>query len=347
MSESITSLDKSKLWSNDVIRALRVTGFDSAAADFERCGTASQVQFCSLDVQHSPKVVPHTCHLRICPDCERRESARKLRRYLAPLQALREQNIRGYALRFITITTPYFLGAMTPEKFKEVWLKAEQFLREIFFAVLKRSKKLSPAEKKRGRVSLKKHNIGVLAASEFGGVGQKLHFHFIAYCPFLSKYLIQRKWAELTDYECRVTDVRLVDDSALVGAIQEVSKYVTKFTALPPVLVPRLLTVLKRSRRFRSYGTLFALKVEKPAPCGCKDCGGPIRRAHFMDYLNSCAFQNVPLADDIVNAFDSSPDLNLIHGNKSGVTQTVNTANPDPPPKQLRLIVDKGAARNR
>lgn len=334
MSESITSEAKSKLWRINVIRHLRASGFDSAADKFLNCGSARQVDYCRTDISHEPKVLLHTCKLRVCPDCEKREAARKLRRYLEPLQHLVNQNVRGYKMRLMTLTTPYQLQTMTSDKYKSTWKMVHKFVHRLFFEVLKRNKKLSPAEIKRGRVSLKDHNIGALVGSEFSPKTKRLHFHFITYSPFLSKTHINNLWLDITDHECKITDIRLFDEENVVGAIQEVGKYVMKFTGLPPVLVPRLLAVLKGSRRFRSYGSLYALKVEKTAPSGCVVCGGQRLQHHVIDYLEACAIRGVLPDDSILNRFDPASNLHLIQGNKSGDTLPLHIRGPDhPPPK--------------
>jgi hypothetical protein len=347
MPESNIANDKLTHWRHEVIRHLRLSGFDSAAAKFSECGTGWKVDYCRVDLSHKPKVIPFTCKLPICPDCARRESARKLRRYLLPMQELVAEKIRGYRMRFVTLTTPFQLHDMTSDKYKAVWRNVNKFVHRLCFTVLKLMKKLSPAELKRGRADLSMHRIGVLAASEFSPKTKRLHFHFIMYSPFLSKVLINNIWRDLTDHECKVTDVREFDHSDVVGAIQEVGKYLTKFTGLQPVLVPRLLAVLKGSRRFRSYGALYALKVEKTAPCGCSVCGGERLQHHVMDYVEACAIRGVLPDDSILNAFDPASNLNLIHGNKSGEAYQQNIKNPDPPPPINRDYVKKppGASR--
>lgn len=334
MPESITSEAKSKLWRINVIRHLRASGFDSAANDFEQCGRASKVDYCRTDISHEPKVLKFTCKKRFCQECEKREAARKLRRYLAPLQELSQLNIPGHELAHLVLTTPLPLLSLSSEKFVHMWDCVRNFIQRLFFELFTLNQTITPSEARRGRVKLRDHNIGILAAAEFGEKGNKLHFHFIMYTPFIPSSLITRIWRESTDYLCKVVFIRLLDDSDLVKAIQEVAKYVTKFQHLNPAHVPHLMTVLKGVRRFRSYGLLYALKVEKTAPCGCAVCGGERVQLHVMDYLEACSIRGVLPDDEILNAFDPLHSVHLIHGNKSGVTYSENIRGPDhPPPK--------------
>lgn len=341
MQDSITSNIKSKRWRQSVVRHLRLAGCEKVAHAFENCGIAHKVDYCRKDIEHEPRVLNFTCHNRACPECEHRESVRKLRRYLEPLQRLHELGIPTHRLVALTLTTPFHLLNMTPELFKAAWDMVKLFLQTVFLEYYSQLEALTAAEKRRCRVSLRSHFLGALVASEFGGKNHHLHFHFIMYAPYLDQEWISEIWQWCTCGAAQVVYIEQIHGHDIIGAVQEVAKYVTKFTELPPDYVPHLLKVLKGSRRFSSYGWLYALKSENPQKLGCPVCGGERVQHHVMDYLEACVIRGVLADDEILLQFDPLYLVHLKTGNNSGEVDSENARVRDHPPPELRQSVEK------
>jgi hypothetical protein len=310
-------------WISTAADALRRAGFSREAAALADCGQSFNVDVCQADVSHEPQIRPITCHLRYCQPCQRREQSRKLARYLPLLGDLAEQNIPGYSLKKFELTTPYALSSPNAAAdYRRAWQYVRRTLEVIFFRLLKTSNRLSLDELRRGRADLKAHNIGVLAAAEFGERGHRLHFHLIAYCPFVPKDLLTQVWQQVTGDECRITWIRRLNYHDIEGELKETTKYVTKFTALPPRLVPTLATVLKGTRSFRTYGLLHGAPLPHKEPHTCPVCDAARQRIPPLSYLDRCITQGSPPEDLIITAierlFTDVSLLDLKHGNNSG-----------------------------
>lgn len=312
---------KSELWRNAVSSALRTSGMEKDALSFDLCEKDFQVDVCTQHPDHAPRIVPFTCKLRYCPWCEKRESARKLRRYYLPILGMLDQQLYGYELRKVVLTTPFDLYHMTSAQYAARWDDLKRFLELFFYRQLLTLGKLSKSEIRRGRADLKKHGIGVLAAAEFGERGKKLHFHLLMYCNWIDQKNLTETWKEATNYLCQVTHVSGCDKSDLVGAVQEIVKYITKFSSLPARLVPRLAAVLKGNRRVRSYGLLNCIEAseEEEHERTCETCFANRRLVPLASYIMRCEAALVPLDDAIIDRGEArwrnfSSDI----GNKSG-----------------------------
>lgn len=281
-------------WREEAAAALEAAALVNDAAFFRGCQRHYDVDVCIRNVEHAPRAVPYTCHLRVCPDCERREQARKLKRFIPAIHDLLTLGKPGYTLKHVVLTTPYALADEdAPERFKSSWKALEKVLGRVFVTLLGDAGKLSAKEKRRKEVNLKSHGIGVLAASEFGEDGHKLHFHLMAYCPYIPINFLVEQWQQVTQGECKVSNIKKIDLEDVAGAVVEVSKYVTKFSELSPALVPALAKAIAGSRRLRTYGALYGIGKTETTACGCPLCSADRQLVSILTYLRRCEERGV------------------------------------------------------
>lgn len=318
------------LWRRDTLRALSENGFNEVSEALRNCGCSFFVEVCEDDVSHEPRAIAKHCGLRICEECERRESYRKLQRYLPALQALLTPNpdLPDHFLFKMCLTTPYELSELTSASFKAKQQLVNDFLSVYFFWYFHERNELSKAEYRSGRCNLKRHGIGAICAAEFGERGKKLHWHFMMYAPFMPHMDIVAVWKDVTGQECEVADVsgikarqtqELNDGGDIIGAVQEIVKYATKFTELKPDDVPHLYEVLTGNRRFRTFGVLYGLKLPdtENAPNICKQCGKERELISVGHYVTRCDSRGVPVDDTVADTverghalyFSSEPEI--------------------------------------
>jgi hypothetical protein len=333
---------KYRKWRKKAASALFRAGFFKESEAFEACGVKFDwVRICSEDLDHDPKAIPHTCHLRWCPECERRAQARKLLSYVPGIWDVVNDpaNHRpGYSLKKFELTTPYSLeDPEAPALFVQAWKNLQACINRLFLKLL--DHELSPEEKRRGRVDLVAHKIGLIVQAEFGEDGRKLHYHILMYGPYIPQSFLSDTWREVTAGECYVTHIRKIEDDQVEDAVKEQVKYVTKFNDLPANLVPQLARVLAGSRRTRRYGLFFTLPAVKPKRDGCPICGGLQQKLYVSEYLQACKLQGKTAATDILKRLDEVRTWNLSksevgilqskHGNKSGEAQSRENFDPD------------------
>lgn len=241
------------------------------------------VNACSTDPHHQATAIHPTCSLRFCPDCCHRQSARLLHRYMPFLKGVVADSDEDAAMRHIVLTTP--IDLRSPDCRSQVV--------DLCSKVVLVFDELLGADWR--------SDYGLLFAYEFGENGHKLHFHCLAYCPYIDQADITDAWREITGGLCEVTFIRLVTDDpergqSLEGAVAEVLKYATKLwkrdkngkaVYLDPALVPLLGVVLKGSRRIRSYGIFYRIPVESEAHV-CEICSSSIIRFAPLDWELYC-----------------------------------------------------------
>jgi len=327
-------------WRSKAADALESAGLVKQAAALRNCGHDFFVDVCTANVADDPKIVPKNCHLPFCLDCARREQARKLARYVSVIWDMVNLGQKGYSLKHLTMTTPFDLRDENARRNYQIgWRWVTRAVRRILFKALKMKKMLTDEEKDRGEVDLKARGIGYLIAAEFGEKGHKLHFHIIIYCPYLDiKNVIVPIWQAVSGGKAQVCYITAVDD--VEAGLLEVTKYVTKFDALDPDLVPALAKVLKHHRSFRSFGVLHDIPEIEERPYVCDKCGAKrklvggsagLPRAG-LDYLQRCIAQNVPPDDEILAQIEArlgfSTDLEISRGKNEIVD---SRAGHDPP----------------
>lgn len=308
---------KSLQWRRDVVRNLNAKGCGDVGYKLRNCGCSFRVDVCENDPSHEPKPVPIHCGLRICPDCAARESHRLLMRYLPALNKLLEPNAEhpDYRLRKLVFTTPFSLSDLSSSTFKSKQKLVKDFLNKFFYDYFLPLGALSSSEKRRQRCDLASHGIGGIQAAEFGEKGKKLHWHVLIYSPYMEHADMVRVWEEVSFGECTNVKVYgmytkdgepLNDGGDLLGAIKEVVKYSTKFTAIRPRDIPQLHKVLKGNRRFRSFGVLYnAIPAsEDEIDYCCEECHAAREMITVGDYLHRCEVRNIPISDIVTNAVD-------------------------------------------
>jgi hypothetical protein len=329
------------LWRAQVAGRLLDAGRYSESMNFEDCGKLFgnfNVAVCDADAEHEARALPFTCHLRYCPDCERRHAAAMVAKYTPILKDLSEEGGRaGWSLKKIELTTPYTLeGDDAEAAYQDAWEYFERWQQMILGQLL--ADEMTMPEKRRGRLDYSKHGIGSLVSAEFGEDTHHLHFHILGYYPYLDKHLTSSVWLAATGGVASITYIRRVDYHDVVDAVQEQVKYVTKFNSLPPALVVKLADVLDGSRRVRTYGLVRKAEKIEREPCQCKTCAAIIRVMKVSEYFELIIARNIAPNPEI---FDAARQifLDLKHGNKTGEAESTHLArsDPEPPPKQADL----------
>lgn len=314
-------------WRLDVVDQLDRAELYREKNNFEDCGKFFgnfEVLICESDLEHSPKAIAFTCHQRFCPDCEHREQARKLARYVPAFKALTDGDGRAdFSLKKIELTTPYSLEEMnSPALLKQAWSWVEKTLHDLFYDLLK--DELSDKEKKKRRLNYKEHGLAILVACEFGERGHKLHFHILAYAPYMPKMRITETWLAVTGGECEITWIKAIEHHDVENAVSEVAKYVTKFTTLYPRLVPNLINALAGTRRVRTYGVIRDSEIPE-RECNCSICSSALILVSVSEYFDRC-FELSISADEQISRIVASLGLDLKHGNKTGVSESAEKA---------------------
>lgn len=292
----------------------------SESNNFRHCGDFAggfQVLVCEHDLQHGVKAIPFTCHLRYCPDCEKRHSAELVAKYVPILKDIAERDERAtWSLKKIVLTTPYSLYSETAAAdFETAWEAFERWQQLMLKFLLKHE--LTDDEKRRDRVDYKLHDYGSLVSCEFGGKGRKLHFHLLAYMPWLDKFKSSELWQEASGGEASITYIAQVQYHDVDDQVREQVKYITKFTELPPELVLKLADVLDGARRVRTYGTVRGASALEPVPHICAICASKIAIMNVRQYFIACIERNIA-PDEGVIALGRSIYLDLIPGFKAG-----------------------------
>lgn len=329
------------LWRAQVARRLMDAGRHSESINFEDCGKLFgnfNVAACDADPGHEARALPFTCHLRYCPDCERRHAAGLVAKYTPVLKDLSENSDRaGWSLKKIELTTPYTLeGDDAEAAYQDAWEYFERWQQTILSRLL--AQEMTMQEKRRGRLDYSKHGIGSLVSAEFGEDTHHLHFHILGFYPYLDKHLTSDVWLEATGGVASITYIRRIDYHNVDEAVREQVKYVTKFNSLPPALVIKLADVLDGSRRVRTYGLVRKAEKLEREPCQCKTCSAIIRVMKVREYFELVLAHNIAPAPEIFEAARQI-FLDLKPGNKSGEVESTHLArsDPDPPAKQADL----------
>jgi len=287
------------------------------------------VLVCDRDITHAAKAVPFACHLRICPDCERRRSAELVAKYTPLLKDISEKDDRpGWSLKKLMVSTHYSLESDNAvEEYALAWQSLEAYFQLLFQWLLQRE--LSDAEKRRGRIDYSKHGLAMLVMAEYGGEGHKLHFHITGYFPWIDKHKSSELWQQATGGAGLITYIQKIDYHDVDDALREQIKYVTKFDELPPALAVKLLDVLDGKRRMRSYGIIRDAEKPESEAHICSICGSTVRIIFVRRYFERCKELNVAAEADIVAAA-AAISLDLIPGNKAGEKWS-HLARSDPP----------------
>lgn len=331
-------------WRFDVGQALDRAQLYREKNNFEDCGKYwgnFEVLVCESDLAHAPKAIPFTCHLRFCPDCEHREQARKLARYIPGFKNLTDGDGRAdFTMKKIELTTPYSLEEMdSPALLRLSWGWVEKTLKKLMYKL--REHELTPAEKRRQEINFTQHGLALLVACEFGERGKKLHFHILAYAPYIPKQLLTETWQDVTGGECEITWIKRVEHHDVEDAVTEVAKYITKFTALEPRLIPNLVRALAGTRRVRTYGVIRNCDVPE-RQCNCSHCSAKLTLIRVSEYFERCLAQNITPDEEIARK-GASFLLDLKHGNNSWEPETAQKAGLlgiPPPDRPTQTVLD-------
>lgn len=328
-------------WREAVASRLSDAGRWSESVNFRDCGKLFgnfQVLVCEADVTHQARALPFTCHLRYCPECERRNQARQVAKYTPILKDIAEQTDRpGWSLKKIELTTKYsLLTSNAAELYADAWEQFERWQQITFKHLLHHE--LTPAEIRRDRVDLKQHGVGSLVSAEFGETGLLLHFHILGYMPYLDKHKSSEFWLQATGGEASITYIRQIDYHDVEDAVREQVKYVTKFNQLSPALVLKLADVLDGQHRLRTYGVFRSVKKTEPEPCTCPSCKQKISIIRVREYFERIIVRNVE-PDPAIYAAAAEIFLDLKRGNKVGEVfgQKLARSDPDDLPAQADL----------
>lgn len=307
-------------WRVEVADRLNDASRWSESINFRECGHLYgnfQVLTCEADPTHEARALPFTCHLRYCPDCERRHSAELVAKYVPILKNISEQDDRpGWSLKKIVLTTPYNLAAdSAAADFQTAWEAVERWQQLMLQHLL--AFELTDGEKRRQRVDYTPHGYGSIISAEFGGESRFLHFHLLAYLPWLDKYKSSDLWLQASGGVANITYIAQVQYHDVDDQVREQVKYITKFMELPPAMVVKLADILDGSRRLRTYGTVRGAEKLEPEPHICAKCAGKVTIMRVTQYFIAVIGRNVA-PDELILASARSIYLDLIPGIKSG-----------------------------
>lgn len=327
-------------WRIEVADRLNDANRWSESINFRECGSLFgnfQVLVCENNPAHEARALPFTCHLRYCPDCERRHSAELVAKYVPILKDISEKSDRStWSLKKIVLSTPYSLHADSAAgDFAAGWEAFERWQQLMLQHLL--GSEMTPAEKRRGRIEYAAHGYGSLVSAEFGETGRKLHFHILAYMPFLDKRKSSELWLEASGGEAEITWIGRINYHDVDDQVKEQVKYVTKFQELSPALVVKLADVLDGARRFRTYGTVRKAEKIEQEPHVCSICNSKISIMRVRAYFIAMIERNVS-PDETILAAARLIYLDLIPGNKAGeggTNKARDAIDDEPPAAQL------------
>ncbi len=228
--------------------------------------TAETVWVCSASSEHDAVLFSSSCDFRICPDCASKHTARLMKRYIPAIEKLLGTHPE-YRLRTLTLTRSIQLD---DAGFKETAQDGFDLIQKAMLKVVGKN--------------WNKEGAGMLANWEVGANGHKLHYHMIYFGPWVSQKELSKVWKTLTggDFVVWVKEVN-IRDGDWQGAVSEVLKYATKFYKddkitgerkfLSPELTVKLFVALKRTRRIRSWGSLYNIDEGEERMFVCEDCG--------------------------------------------------------------------------
>lgn len=321
------------VWRAEVTRALFDANMPAAADAFARCQDESSVRFyvvCEADAEHQATALAHTCHLRICPECEARNSARLLARYLEPIRDVYAAAPSSYRLRHIVLTTSIsLLDSDVRGQLRRSYDTLGAFFDELWGDDWQQT------------------GCGYLAGAEFGPNGLKLHFHVLVLCDWIDQNRARDIWTRLTGFTA-LPYIRAVSAAnyPLENALTEIIKYTTKLSELKPDLMPTLLDAIYRTRRIRARGAFYRLPQPEPERSKCKECGSRLvlwSRSKFENWQRGAIGRALSDFDG-----DALSELLLRLGNKSsGISPSevpksleVSDDGDDwPPPRDLESMV--------
>lgn len=285
-------------WRLAVSDALRDSGYEADADAFWSCASDQAIYFiphtkilpedtdtrslyvCATQRSHRVKAVRETCHLRICPDCAKRASARLLARYMPKCREMLESHHPRYRFRKIVLTTDIHLCS---PRIEEEYRKLRQAVNKVFEALLPRNWR---------------DDHGYIVSDEFGPEGLKLHFHVVFWGGWIENrdghdITLSKAWKAATGGRGVVTWINAVPSEDVENELVEALKYATKFwkqnpdgsiVRLPPELVVILHEVLTGIRRVRSYGIFYNLPEPADRDLVCPDCQSPVVRLSVSEW---------------------------------------------------------------
>lgn len=283
-------------WRGEVYQALKDAAMDNEAEAFWSCAGGDPVVWAKKapapDAHKNVKsnyvcgeccqvkLIKETCHLRICPDCARRASARFIERFMPVAEYLIPKMSGAMRFRKIVLTTPF---SLTDDDVDSQYRRLKKLVPKVFDELL-------PDGWRRYQ--------GFIVADEFGAKGKKLHFHILFFGQYIDQskqggFKLSRAWNKVTGGSCKVAYIKQVKPNDVRGEILETLKYTTKFwkrgvdgdiERLEPSLVPTLASVLKGSRRVRSYGVFYRVPQPDRRPVTCPDCNIEMIRLSQVEY---------------------------------------------------------------
>lgn len=278
---------------------------------------AITVWLCSDNPRHDAALFMPTCDLRICPDCAARSTARLAARYTPKAAELAAAGGR-YHLRHIIFTTPIDLMSDTPENIREQVIRYSKLPRQAMQIVQDDGELLGKHQK----------TLGAIQSFEFGENGLKLHFHVIQYGDFLPYAELSDAWEQVTDNEASIIYIKSIDASSpesIEKRVIETLKYSVKFwkidkhtneyTYLDPEVMPRLLRVIKGTRRVKSWGVFYSLPKPVKEKFKCEECHSDMLRIGIDGWQNWIESREAGI--QLVRKMRQDALLNLKLANKS------------------------------
>lgn len=282
---------------------------------FARCGDLWRVYECPDD--HHKYRLPCACNSRLCDRCNRRHYYSLKKDLIDRLRGFWRRRSNTYGPKFLTLTFQadrFENGFPSSDEFKKCRDQVRQF-------VLRFYSRYGARRSRHGRWypdKTKKRNCGAIAMPEIGK-HNNLHFHLLAYGPYVPHARLCQAWLEITG-DSKVLDVR--EAGQLRGGVAYVLKYMTKTPGGDSYHdMARWAFLIKGYRRLITYGVLYnAIRKNqdrKKIDLRCPYCGASLQYMgngedpagvllDFLSLYRQAAARDGPLMDPVDFLFDGS-----------------------------------------
>lgn len=243
------------------------------AEKFRACGREIRVYHCAK-CNHNYKGLS-SCNSRICPTCARRQGIKMLRRLRSDLRPFWAKRKNTYGPKFLTLTFKRRYDSDLPGRsdIRRAQAEVRQFVLRFYSKYAARRSRNGhwyPDRKKR-------RGGGAIAFAEIGKNGT-LHYHVLAYGPYIPHARLVQAWQDITGDSKRV---EVQDAAKLDDGCRYVTKYLTKIPAKPLSdfsLLADWAIAIKGVRRANTYGAMWGRfrKSDAVAPrvvMRCLYCG--------------------------------------------------------------------------
>jgi len=227
---------KDKAYNQKTVKVLRSKGLNSHADRLKDCGHIYGYYACG-SCAHTDKLIQNFCGMhRLCPICARINRHDLIHEICEAVRLIKKRPVVGHEWRFITLTV------RTEGEYKKSVEKALKGFSKLYKNFL------------RGR------RTACVRTVEFGPKNGNVHIHALYYGPYMAQEKLSDVWERYTG--SKVVDIRLVEPKAVETQVEEICKYITKFTDVSNSRLVEIWQSVHRKRLVERYG-LFRKDVLK------------------------------------------------------------------------------------